>query len=277
MTSQAPLLSICVPAYNAARFLPNLIGAIAEQSFKDWELVVVDNASTDGTADALKRLADERADPRIKIVSNKSTVPMADNWNIAVSHSTGEYLKLICADDLPYADCFERQVTVLRNNESISLVSGSRIIINGLGNRLFVRNGIGRTGVYEGKRMIRRCVMAGTNIIGDPVNVMWKRSAMDQIGLFNPAVVYCTDMEYWLRLLSVGDLYFDAEPSGLYRIHFGAAATGLAKVASEDIVKAAKLQAQRGSVQLSSSDLARVRFSAWWTGVLRQLIYKILG
>jgi hypothetical protein len=84
-------------------------------------------------------------------------------------------------------------------------------------------------------------------------------------------------MEYWFRILNLGNLYYDTTPVGFYRIHKKSAGTGLAAIAVNDIVNAAKLQAMRGSVELSSMDLRMVRFNAWWTGRLRQLVYKILG
>jgi glycosyltransferase involved in cell wall biosynthesis len=275
--SERPILSICVPAYNGNSFLSGLIEAVRAQSFGNWELILVNNASTDGTAELLRSIELEINDPRIKVFTNATTVPMAENWNIAVNYSSGEFLKLICADDIPTPDCFERQVKVLRDNPSASMASGSRIIMNGVGKRLFIRNGIGKTGLYNGRKTIRGCIMAGTNIIGDPVNVMWRRSAMEKVGLFDPTVVYCTDIEYWLRLLSVGDLYYDTEPTGYYRIHGNAVATGLGDVTVQDFVHTAKLQVKRGSVALSAMDLRVIAWKSHLQSRLRQYLYRLLG
>jgi GT2 family glycosyltransferase len=119
--------------------------------------------------------------------------------------------------------------------------------------------------------------MAGGNIIGDPVCVMWRRAALESMGYFNPEIVYCTDMEYWLRLLSIGDLYYDERPMGLYRIHKNAAAKGLSKVAAADIHRTAALQVQRGGMKLSRFELGKVWITALVMSRVRQVIYNVLG
>jgi glycosyltransferase involved in cell wall biosynthesis len=247
------------------------------QTFKDWELVIGLNVSGEASALIRNDLREELIDPRIRIITDSAPKNMADNWNAAIRESKGDYIKLLCHDDLLYPDSLERQVRALQSNPAAVVASGARTIINSKGKVLFNRSGIRKTGLYPGRAMIRRCIMAGTNIIGDPVNVMWRRSAMEKVGAFDPSVVYCTDIEYWLRLLSVGDLYYDAEPTGFYRIHRNAAATGLGDVTVQDFLHTAKLQVERGSLILTALDL---RVIAWKSGLqskLRQNLYRILG
>lgn len=275
--SYSPLVSIFIPAYNAAAYLEETIRGVVGQTFQNWELLVVNNASTDSTGDILRRLTAELSDPRIRILTNPCTLSMAENWNIGLQQARGEFIKLICADDIPAKDCLERQVRSLRVHPGAILASGARMIINSQGKKLFIRDGIRKEGIHNGSTMIRRCILAGTNIIGDPVCVMWRRSATDQLGLFNPSVGYCTDMEYWLRLLSIGDLYYDTVPVGFYRIHKNAAAVRLANAVASDVVHAAKLQAQRGSITLSKMDFFLVSTEATLLSFLRQLCYKFLG
>jgi glycosyltransferase involved in cell wall biosynthesis len=249
---------------------------VQRQTFSSLELLIVDNASTDQT-DALLKAVTNSGDVRIKVFRNTETVPAPENWNIALSKARGIYLKLLCADDVMMPDCIERQVRGLEQQPTAAIAAGSRTIINSAGRRLFVRNGIGRSGLYDGRGMIRRCIMSGTNIIGDPVNVMWRRSAMEQVGSFDPEVVYCTDVEYWLRLLGVGDLIYDSKPVGLYRIHRQAAATGLASVTVEDFLRTARKQVERGTVALSPLDLGIIRTKSWFKSKARQAIYRWLG
>ena len=184
---------------------------------------------------------------------------------------------MLCHDDLLYPDSLERQVRALQSNPAAVVASGARTIINSKGTVLFNRSVIRKTGLYPGRAMIRRCIMAGTNIIGDPVNVMWRRSAMEKVGAFDPSVVYCTDIECWLRLLSVGDLYYDTEPTGFYRIHRNAAAMGLAGVTVQDFVHTAKLQVERGSLILTALDLRVIAWKSRLQSKLRQNLYRILG
>jgi glycosyltransferase involved in cell wall biosynthesis len=275
--SQSPQVSVFIPVYNGAAYLEQTIRAVVAQTHDDWELIIVDNASTDGTAILLRRLLGELADERIRVITNPSTVPAPENWNVGRVACTGEFLKMICADDIPVSDSIERQVKALLDNPSASVASGSRIIINADGRERFVRNGIGRTGLYEGRKIIRRCLMAGTNIVGDPVNVMWRRSAMERIGAFDPSVVYCTDIDYWLRMLGVGDLYFDAKPTGYYRVHAGAAAVGLAQVAAQDFIRVGELQVKLGNVSLSRFEEWFMKKKSFLASLLRQTAYRLLG
>ena len=272
-----PTVSICIPAYNAEAHLEELVDAVVAQTFTDWELIIVNNASTDSTAAILRKIVSTHNDARIKVITNDRTLKMVDNFNAAIGYATGEFIKLICADDLPAEDCLERQVHALRNHPDAVMTAGARIIINHDGKKLFKRSGISKSGLYNGKKMIRRCILAGANIIGDPVCVMWRRSATQTLGGFDDAIIYCFDMEYWFRILTLGNLFYDSTPVGFYRIHKKSAGTGMAGIAVDDIVKAAALQSARGSVQLKPWDLWIVRFNARWTGLLRQLIYKFLG
>lgn len=272
-----PTVTVAIPVYNGSRYVVDTIKAVQGQTFADWELIIVDNASTDDTQAVLDSMLATVADPRIRVFRNSHTVTPPENWNIAISHARGRYVKLLCADDLTTPDCLERQVAALDEHPSAALAAGARIIINSRGRRLFVRNGIGRTGLYPGRDVIRRCIMAGTNIIGDPVTVLWRRSVMDQVGAFDTEGFYCIDVDYWLRLLNFGDLYFDAQPVGFYRIHPQATATRLAKVTVDDFERMARKQADNGMVKLSRSDIRIVRAKSWLQSKIRQAIYRWLG
>lgn len=272
-----PLVSVCIPLYKQTPFLKETVSQVFSQSFSDWELILCINSKSN-IADAIRTdLACEIRDPRVRVIVDATQKNMAENWNAAIHAASGEFLKLLCHDDLLYTDCLERQVKALQHHPAAILASGARTIINSSGRALFKRSGIRKKGLHSGRAMIRRCIMAGANIIGDPVCVMWRRSAVEKVGEFDPSVVYCTDMEYWLRLMSIGDLYYDTDPVGYYRIHKNAAARGLARVAAEDIVHAARLQIQGGSIQLNNLQLMLVRLNSHFMGLLRQIIYKLLG
>jgi len=168
-------------------------------------------------------------------------------------------------------------VQALERHPTVVLAAGSRVIINRKGRRLFIRNGIGASGVYSGTEIIRRCILSGTNIIGDPVNVMWRRSTMDQAGIFDLEMLYCADVEYWLRLLQAGDLFYDRKPVGSYRIHPSASAISLADKTVDDFLRTVDKVNQRGRIQLSSRQRHRVRFRSWYKNKIRGFLYRFLG
>ena len=272
-----PVISIVVPAYNAAAFLQKTIDAVLRQTFQHWELIIINNASRDQTGAIIDRIVSQENDPRIRVITHAKTLPANENWNSGLQEARGEFIKMICADDIPTLDCVERQVRILCENPNVSLVAGARTIISEDGQPLFKRTCISKPGVHDGRAIIRRSILSGTNIIGEPVVATWRASAMRQVGMFDPTVVYCPDIEFWWRLLTVGDLYYDTKPCGFYRIHGNAAATGLSDVAVRDFLYCAQLQVKRGSVTLSEIDRSVIALKAHLNNIARKLVYRMLG
>ena len=91
-----PRVSVCIPVYNGEQFLAETIRSVLDQSYRDFELVVLDNASTDGTG----RIARAVGDPRLRVETNPTTIAQPDNWRAAVDLCRAPLVKLLCADDL---------------------------------------------------------------------------------------------------------------------------------------------------------------------------------
>lgn len=273
----SPLVSVCIPVHNVTRFLDEAIVSVLTQTYGNFELVIANGASQPEPRRLIDEIVSRNSDPRVQLILNPANYSMVENWNSAIIKARGIYLKLLCADDVLMPDCLQRQVQALQNYPNVVLAAGSRVIINQKGNRLFIRNGIGATGVYGGKDTILRCVLSGTNIIGDPVNVLWRRCAVDQAGRFDPTILYCTDVEYWLRLLSEGDLFYDQEPVGYYRIHASASANALTSVTVEDFLRTANKTVQKGALRLSYRQMRLIRFRSWYKNKIRNFVYRILG
>jgi glycosyltransferase involved in cell wall biosynthesis len=108
--TNTPLVSVCVPLYNAAEFLPETIERLLAQTYANLELVIVDNASTDGSAEIAERYA--RSDARIRIVRNRRNIGFPANFGKAVSLAQGELMMVHCADDIAEPDAIERMVAV---------------------------------------------------------------------------------------------------------------------------------------------------------------------
>ena len=100
---------------------------------------------------------------------------------------------------------------------------------------------------------------------------------MDQVGIFDPEVLYCTDVDYWLRLLQGGNLFFDQKPVGFYRIHPSASANALAKVTVDDFLRTVDKVVQRGGISLSSKQRNSVKIKSWYKNKARRLLYCFLG
>ncbi len=117
--SEPPKVSIGVPVFNGERFLSETIDSILDQTFRDFELIISDNASVDGTEKICRRFAEE--DRRIVYVRNRENLGAAYNYNQAFHLSSGAYFKWACHDDLLRPTFLERCVEVLDRDPSVVL------------------------------------------------------------------------------------------------------------------------------------------------------------
>lgn len=113
-----PLISVVVPAYNYGRFLRDCIGGLLAQTYPNWELLVVDNGSTDDTAEVLASYTD----PRIRKFHIKVNNGPVQAWKLGYQESRGEFFALLSADDMFLPDKLQRQVDFLRENPGIGAV-----------------------------------------------------------------------------------------------------------------------------------------------------------
>jgi glycosyltransferase involved in cell wall biosynthesis len=224
----APRVSIAMPAYNASRTIEEAVASALGQTYSDFELVVVDNASTDDTAEIVHSFND----PRIRLWRNSANIGAVRNGNIVAQLTRGEYLKFLHADDVLYSTCVERMVEVMDRSHRIGLVfARRRIEIDDESNpdqrsfrELFgdaVRN-FGDLGeVNHGPTMLRRWLRAGfpVNWVGEPSSVMLRRIALARLGLFNRRVRTIPDVEMWARMMASHDIGFIDEELSVFRFH----------------------------------------------------------
>ena len=107
--SPDPRVSVSVPMYNRADHIGECIDSVLQQTFTDFELVLIDAASTDRTVEIARSFEDDR----IRIIENPQRLGAEGNWNAALKHSRGVYVKVLSHDDVIYPTCLERQVAVL--------------------------------------------------------------------------------------------------------------------------------------------------------------------
>ena len=124
-----PRVSVCIPAYNNAHFLAEAIESVLNQTFEQFELLIIDDCSTDAT----REIADAYAanDDRIVFHANSVNLGMVANWNACLQQSRGEYIKYLFGDDLLASpDALLNMVTVLDGDPAVSLVASARNLID---------------------------------------------------------------------------------------------------------------------------------------------------
>ena len=129
----SPRLSVVVPAYNNAAVVAETIRSVLAQTFDDYELVVADHASQDGTWEVLQQFAD---DPRVRLLQTPAGGGARANWDAVSQAATGELVKLVCGDDLLYPRMLEVQVAAFDRHPRAEVVASKRDIVDAAGKPL---------------------------------------------------------------------------------------------------------------------------------------------
>jgi glycosyltransferase involved in cell wall biosynthesis len=122
-----PLVTVLTPVYNGEEFIAECVDSVLAQTYRNFEYVIVDNASTDRTGQIVAGYA--ARDPRIRVATNERLVPVIENHNIAIREASPEsrYYKFVSADDAIFPECLERMVAHAGAHPSVGLVSAYRL------------------------------------------------------------------------------------------------------------------------------------------------------
>jgi glycosyltransferase involved in cell wall biosynthesis len=228
-----PKISVLIPNFDCARFLPEALDSVQAQEFADYELIVSDDHSNDGSADLLRRRA--ALDPRLRLHLQSSNLGMVAHWNWCLQQARGEYVKFVFADDaLVSSQALGRMAALLDANPAVSLAASARHVLSQDSRPIAVWDELQTAGLHRGHGVIARCLNEDRNLIGEPSAVMFRRTA----GLrgFDARWRQLVDLEMWLHLLSSGDLAYIPEPLCAFRLHSGqqSAANRRANVGPEE-------------------------------------------
>lgn len=203
-----------MPVFNGEPFLAAAVHSVLAQTFPNFELLIFDDQSADGSLALLETFAD----PRIILHRNAVNLGPERNWNQCLAAARGKYIKLFHQDDLLAPECLEKQVGALERHPESALVFCRRTIIRPDGNRLMTRGAPWPRGEVGRGEVLRRCVLAGANLVGEPSAILFRTEAARQAGGFDGSIPYLIDLDYWLRLLALGQAYHLDESLASFRI-----------------------------------------------------------
>jgi len=209
-----PKVSVCIPTFNGAAYIRGAVDSVLKQEYQDFEVVIVDNCSTDQTEALVAELSSQSE--KICFFRNEQNIGLAGNLNTCLEHARGEYIKYLCVDDLLLPGCLEQMVAGLDAHPAVSLVCGGRLSINESGQPFGLRRYSSHKEVIPGYKVITRCLFAG-NFIGEPTAVMFRKS--DMTVRFRDDLPQLMDMEMWFRLLENGKLLNIETPLCSIRFH----------------------------------------------------------
>lgn len=210
-----PVISVCIPTYNGADYICDAVGSVLCQQYADYEILIVDNCSTDQTAKRIEDLQSELGS-RIRYFRNEQNIGLAGNFNACLNYARGEYIKFLCVDDLLLPDCLALMAAELDRHPSATLVCGGRLIIDSNNRPIQLKRYSKTRALVPGEQVIERCVLS-TNLVGEPTAVMFRKQ--DVTTSFREDLPQLLDMEMWFRLLEKGDLLNIELPVCAVRIH----------------------------------------------------------
>lgn len=210
----APPLSVCIPTYNNADMIRDSISSVLKQTYTDFELLVMDNCSTDGTREVV--LEQAANDPRIKYFRHSINMGMAANFNSALNAARGDYVLILSADDLLLPDCLKKLSDGMLENPRAIFAACARTLVDESLRPLKIVRRANQKNLVDGETLRRECVSLG-NRIGEPSAVLFKRTPASRG--FDKTFSQFLDLEMWFYLLQFGAGFFLHEPLSLIRQH----------------------------------------------------------
>lgn len=216
VSSKTPTVSVLIPTYRYARYLPEAIESVLSQSFEDFELIISDDDSNDGSAEIIRQYAQQ--DSRIRFELQSPNLGMVNNWNWCLSQARGEYIKYVFGDDfLNSRSAIERLVQMMRQRNDVQLAASARTVVDMQSRPVEVWDHIGQEGIHTGREIIVQTLHAYGNLIGEPSAVMFRR--VEAARGFDSSFKQIVDWEFWLHLLQRGYFVYTQESLCAFRRH----------------------------------------------------------
>lgn len=189
-----PLITIVIPTFNRATMLRRAIKSVQNQSFADWQLLIVDNASEDNTTQMVAELLD---DPRIRYIRHDQNIGMLPNWDFAISKVETTFFSVLSDDDVILPEFFQATIQEMLLDEELGMCFGSTAIVDNAG-KLF---GFAPTGMQVAHyppgvgalAMVKSQHPASTG-------TLFRMSCVNAVGGFDQASHYLADLDMMLRV-----------------------------------------------------------------------------
>lgn len=213
MILSTPIVTVVIPCYNHAHYLPEALNSVLAQTFTDWEAIIVDDGSTDNTLD----VAIQFTDARIRYVYQENQGLSAAR-NTGIRQANGQYLAFLDADDEWEPEFLTQCLAVLQQNNSLGFVYSRTCFVNPEGEKLPKLGGQALSG-----QQFRERILAGGFF---PVHAaVVRRSVLDATGEFDTSLTSVEDWDLWLRISKMYPVQGIEAPLARYRVYPGSMST----------------------------------------------------
>lgn len=238
-----PPITVVVPTYNGAPYLRQALESVIGQTFKDFEVIVIDDASTDGSFEIAKEYAAN--DSRFKLIQNEKNLGFAGNRNKAISLASGRYIAWQDQDDISLPDRLELQFSLLESDARLAMVGGAMMVFDETGEL-----GIRRYPVNDDE--IRRMIFRFSPIALPAC--MMRTSALLEVGGYSERWSPAGDLDMTFKIGLTHKLANIPQVAIRYRTHNNSATKHHLKRIEKDSVRLRFNYAKSRSYRMTSMD-----------------------
>lgn len=212
-----PVVTVVIPCYNYGRYLPAAVDSVLGQRGVSTEIIIVDDASSDGSATVAEELASRN--PNITVVRHETNAGHIATYNDGLARASGDYVVLLSADDLLAPGALARATALMEAHPNVGLVYGFAPEFTEVPPAPSSRRE--SWSLWSGSEWIGRICARGTNIIVNPEAVL-RRSVMDALEGYRSDMPQAADMDLWIRAAKLADVgRVNGPPQAFYRVHGG--------------------------------------------------------
>lgn len=259
-----PKVSIVIPSYNRAEYIPATINSILKQSFSDFELIFIDDGSTDETQKIMEHFC--RQDTRIKYFKQANS-ERAVARSFGMSLALGQYICLVDSDDIWYDTKLAKQISIMDSNPEIILCYAAvdRIDLNGNATKAASRQQKGESGGIFFKLLMRNFIPS--------VTPMFRKEILETVNKQISEFIPYEDWDFWLKISRLGSFHHIKEPLGAYRLHPGQSVQNVRAEKIEDVtIKVLNCNTDLNSIQ---NFLDHINFSVKEFNTIRNEAYSL--
>lgn len=207
------LVSIIMPSYNTGKYVIDSIRSVQSQTYTNWELIIVDDCSTDGTKEMIRDYVEKTNEKRIRLLSNEKNSGAAVSRNYALREARGRWIAFLDSDDLWLSEKLEKQISYMKENEYIFTYTDYRMQLNGVW-KPYICTG---PDVVNKRKMYNYCYFS-------TITVMYDR---EKVGLIQIAdLKKNNDYAMWLKIIEKSNCYRLPECLSYYIKHEGSISSG---------------------------------------------------
>jgi glycosyltransferase involved in cell wall biosynthesis len=270
----SPVISVVIPVFNGLPHIKDCLDSVLNQTHQNIEIVLVDGGSRDGSREWIY----EQQDTRIKAMTMPHGTSAAENWNAASHEATGDYIKLLCQDDILYPNALTDQLADLDKHPQASFAVAQRDIVDANGKMLYRKRGLRgmKPGLTTGTDALRTSYLSGTNNFGEPVAILFRHEALDSVLNWSDDRPFLLDLDLYTKALQSQSLVVRTESIGAFRVSSSSWSTKLVDEQTQQLRDWQHEVAEILDPKPTKTEKLRASAALRQQTLLRRLAYRVL-